>query len=457
MGWRWTDDGEKEQPGARGKRNRGGKRQRATDGGYGTGKEGGATEHSEHQLDANGLPAAGRGEYLACSRCRRWYYCYGLTAATCTGCSQRFSNEALRTATRAGAVITGAPTYKEALQGSSESKGKSKGKGSSSAGHALSELPLAAEPVAAERGQCPLPGYGAQPSVQQLQHWINKLQEQGLLQTAPTLQAAEQPEPVREPAPVPAKQELGDPLEKGEADSYKAVRALENKRAKARVQWRRAVAGFDQHIKNLEEANDRAKKLEEKLQAKVHEAKEQMAERKARLDELEVELAQVQCTHSKMADNYSTGKCTTAILQQVSAKQPADAAAKVWSTLQGQIDIVLESKVLGEAEKNGIQCYVAEALLAAKVQLHAELEKAGGYEDFEMDDGSDSVELQPDTIFLQRNQPLEPAGGQTDEADRGSPWVEQLEDAADCSRDTEQGREHPEEPPSKALRRTELP
>ena len=65
----------------------------------------------------------------------------------------------------------------------------------------------------------------------------------------------------------------------------------------------------------------------------------------AKLDELEIELAGVQSTHSKMANNYSTDKCTAAILQQFTDKQPAEAAAKVWDTLQGQLTQVLASKV----------------------------------------------------------------------------------------------------------------
>ena len=195
--------------------------------------------------------------------------------------------------------------------------------------------------------------------------------------------------------------------------------------------------------------------MEAKLQEKISEAKEQMAVKKAKLDEFEVELAEVQFAHSKMANSYSTDKCTAAILQQVSDKQPADAAAKVWDTLQGQITKVLASKQLDAGERSGIQSYVAEALLAAKTQLHNELEADLAEDDLEMDGGEDdTVDLQPadQDVPAARAQPVEPSLAAAHE-DRGSPWAE----PSDLFASFEQGEEHSDAPPSKQQRRAEGP
>ena len=142
-------------------------------------------------------------------------------------------------------------------------------------------------------------------------------------------------------------------------------------------------------------------------------------------------------------------------MQQVSDRQPADAAAKVWDTLQGQFDKVLASKQLCSEEQNGIQSYVAEALLAAKIQLHNEMEP-DLEEDFEMEGGGDdeSVELQPASQDdpAPKLQPVKPDEAEAEE-ERGSPWAEPAEPVASF----EQGTEHSEAPPNKLQRKAEGP
>ena len=55
---------------------------------------------------------------MVCGKCDAWYYCYGVVTAYCT-CGNRFSRQALKAATNAGAVIAGAgkPTFKEVAAG----------------------------------------------------------------------------------------------------------------------------------------------------------------------------------------------------------------------------------------------------------------------------------------------------------------------------------------------------
>ena len=171
-------------------------------------------------------------------------------------------------------------------------------------------------------------------------------------------------------------------MEEGEATSFESLRLLENRRAKARVSWRKAIAAHDQHILNLAEAREQAQKLEAKLQVKITEAEVQIAEKKAVWDELEKSIAEKASEHSKLASCVGTGKGSSTT--PLTEKQKADGAAKVWNTLEAQLSRVLGKRQLEEGLRSEVQACVAEAVLGAKICLHDAEDEVGSCDE-EMD------------------------------------------------------------------------
>ena len=228
-------------------------------------------------------------------------------------------------------------------------------------------------------------------------------------------QPAEQPQVV--------KLEQPDPAEVVEANSFKSLRQLENKRAKARVSWVRAVAGHDQHVENLAEARVEAQKLDEKLQRKIKDSETDILEKKTAWDALEKSIAEKASEHSKLASSVGTGKDAPA--PHLTEKQQADGAAKVWDTLEAKLGKVLGAAQLDDSKRAEVASLVAQAVLSAKVSLHdaddgdSQEEDDENMEEFigEENDGVTSEELVPDS----QGQP-KPADGNPVDC-RGSPWT----------------------------------
>ena len=119
---------------------------------------------------------------------------------------------------------------------------------------------------------------------------------------------------------------------------------------------------------NLAEARAEAQKLDEKLQRKIKDSETEILEKKTAWDDLEKAIAEKASVHSKLVSSVGTGKDAPA--PQLTEKQKADGAAKVWDTLEAKLAKVLVAAQLDDGKRTEVSSLVAQAVLSAKVSLH---------------------------------------------------------------------------------------